>query len=103
MRISVPKIAYTAAVLAGTAYAFMVLRGPEGIPGLMEKRKQVRDYEAKTQQLHREIEQKQQRINRLSENTVEQELEIRQRLKLAKPGEKIYILDGDQSSGTPKK
>ena len=43
--------------------------------------------------MHREIEEKQQRIQRLEQNPAEQEFEIRQRLKLAKPGEKIYIID----------
>jgi cell division protein FtsB len=43
--------------------------------------------------MQREIEEKQERIKRLQENPSEQEFEIRQRLKLAKPGEKIYIID----------
>jgi cell division protein FtsB len=100
MRITAFKAAYAAAVLAGTAYAVMVLRGPSGIPGLLEKRRQIHELEVQTQQLHKDITQKQDRIKRLSDNPTEQEFEIRQRLKLAKPGEKIYILDGDQSSGT---
>jgi cell division protein FtsB len=41
----------------------------------------------------REIEEKQQRIERLQDNPSEQEFEIRQRLKLAKPGEKIFVLE----------
>ncbi len=99
MKVTALKAAYAAAVLAGTAYAVMVLRGPSGIPGLLEKRRLVHEYEQKTQKLHREIEQKQDRIKRLSDNPVEQEFEIRQRLKLAKPGEKIYIIDGVNQNG----
>ena len=94
MRITALKTAYVAAVLAGTAYAFVVLRGPQGIPGLLEKRHLIADYKSKNEKLNREIVQKQDRINRLAGSTVEQEFEIRKRLKLAKPGEKIYILDG---------
>ena len=32
-------------------------------------------------------------IQRLEQNPTEQEFEIRRRLKLAKPGEKIYIIE----------
>jgi cell division protein FtsB len=94
MRISAVKAAYALVVLCGVIYAFVALRGPNGIPGLMDRRREVREYEQVNQQLHREIEEKQQRIDRLRENPTEQEFEIRQRLKFAKPGEKIYIIDG---------
>ena len=93
MKISVVKIAYALIVLCGVLYAFVELRGPNGLPAVLEKRHQVRDYEAGNEQLHREIEQKQERIRRLESDPQEQEIEIRQRLKLAAPGEKIYIID----------
>jgi hypothetical protein len=38
------------------------------------------------------VERKKERIKRLGDNPSEQELEIRRRLKLAHPDEKIYIL-----------
>jgi|SRR5450432_514985 cell division protein FtsB len=93
MKISLVKIAYALIVLCGILYASAVLRGPNGIPGLMAKRQLAHQYEQANQQLHREIAQKQERIERLRDNPAEQELEIRQRLKLARPGEKIYIID----------
>jgi cell division protein FtsB len=93
MKISLVKATYAATVLCGVVYAFVVLQGPNGIPGLMAKRREVRELEQITQKMHREIEEKQQRIQRLEQNPAEQEFEIRQRLKLAKPGEKIYIID----------
>src|ERR1700677_4634863 len=93
MKISVVKTAYALIVLFGILYAFVELRGPNGIPGLLEKRRQVHEYEVNNEQLHREIEQKQERIQRLQTDPQEQEIEIRQRLKLAGPGEKIYIID----------
>jgi len=93
MKIPVVKTAYALIVLCGIVYAFVELRGPNGIPGLLEKRRQVHEYEIGNEQLHREIEQKQDRIQRLQNDPREQEIEIRQRLKLAGPGEKIYIID----------
>jgi cell division protein FtsB len=93
MKISFIKTAYIVTVIGGVVYAFVELRGPAGIPGLMEKRPQAQELERVNQKLHREIEERNQRIQRLEQNPAEQEFEIRQRLKLAKPGEKIYILD----------
>lgn len=93
MRISAVKAAYALIVLCGIVYAFVALRGPNGIPGLIEKRRLVNEYEMSNERLQREIEQKQERIQRLQTDPGEQEIEIRQRLKLAGPGEKVYILD----------
>ena len=96
MKISLVKTAYAIVVLCGMAYAFVVLQGPTGIPGLLAKRKLVHEYELSNQKMQRELEEKQQRIQRLEANPSEQEFEIRQRLKLAKPGEKIYIIDNNK-------
>lgn len=96
MKISLVKTAYAIAVLCGIVYAFFVLQGPNGIPGLLAKRKMVHEYEISNQKMQRELEEKQQRIQRLEANPSEQEFEIRQRLKLAKPGEKIYIIDNNK-------
>ncbi len=93
MKISVVKAVYALIVLCGIVYAFAALRGPAGIPGLLDKRRQVREYEAGNEQLQREIDRKQERIERLRNDPREQEIEIRQRLKLAGPGEKIYIIE----------
>ena len=93
MKIPVIRATYALIVLGGISYAFVELRGPNGMAGLMEKRKQVHEYEVTNEQLHREIEQKQQRIQRLENDPGQQEIEIRQRLKFAGPGEKIYIID----------
>ncbi|HWE53136.1 MAG TPA: septum formation initiator family protein [Bryobacteraceae bacterium] len=93
MKISAGKAAYAIIVLLGIVYAFVTLRGPNGLQGLIEKRQQVHAFETDNEQLRREIEQKQTRIQRLENDPQEQEIEIRQRLKLAAPGEKIYIID----------
>jgi hypothetical protein len=53
----------------------------------------VHELEVSNEQLQKELEQKQQRIQRLENDPREQEIEIRQRLKLAGPGEKIFIID----------
>ena len=99
MRNPVLKVAYAVVVLSCVAYVFVSLEGPNGIPALLSKRRQAAAYEQQNQQILRENVQKEQRIERLENNPIEQEMEIRQRLKLAKPGEKIYIYDENNKSG----
>lgn len=73
-------------------YALFALRGPHGVSGLMEKRRQIEQLEKRNAALQQEIQQRQEHVRRLTDDPGEQELEIRQRLKLVKPGEKIYVL-----------
>jgi len=84
------------AVVLIAGYAVVALGGPRGIPGLIEKRKQVQELEKRNAALAREIEQKRARIGRLRDNETDQELEIRQRLKLVKPDEKVFMLQDQE-------
>ncbi len=93
MKNQATKTVYGAVLLAGIIYAFIELRGPGGISALIQRRRLVEQYEAGNQKLNREIQRQQDRIQRLEQNPAEQEFEIRQRLKFAKPGEKVYILE----------
>jgi cell division protein FtsB len=80
------------AVLLAGSYALVTLRGPKGLPALYEKRTQIREMEKRNQTLTRDIERKREHIRRLADNPGEQELEIRERLKLVRPNEKVYII-----------
>jgi len=51
------------------------------------------EIEKRNAALAQENERTREHIQRLSDNPAEQELEIRQRLKLVHPGEKVYILN----------
>jgi cell division protein FtsB len=90
------KSVYLAAFLAAAGYAFFTLRGPHGIPGLLEKQREIHEMEEKNAKEAREVERMRDHIKRLEVNPSEQELEIRERLKLVKPGERVYI------TGKPK-
>jgi cell division protein FtsB len=97
MRNQALKGIYAIVLVAGIVYAFVELRGPSGIGALMQRRALVSQFEVENQKLNQELQHRQDRIQRLEQNPTEQEFEIRQRLKLAKPGEKIYILEpGDK-------
>ena len=90
MRSSVARLGYAVAVLVAASYAFVTLRG--GIPALIQKQSEIHALEKQNADLAREIEFRRERIQRLREDESEQELEIRQRLKLVRPGEKVFIL-----------
>jgi cell division protein FtsB len=92
MKASLSRFAYAIAVLLVVSYAFFALRGPKGLAGLSEKREQIRELEKRNEDLVKEIERKREHIRRLNENPAEQELEIRERLKLVRPNEKVYII-----------
>ena len=96
MKAPFAQIAYLAAFLAVLSYAFFTLHGPHGIPGLLERQRQIRDMQQRNAELDKEIERKRDHIKRLADSPAQQELEIRERLKLVKPGEKVYIT-GDPS------
>ena len=92
--------------LAG-AYGFITLRGPQGIPGLRDKWREIRKVEEENANLQRENEYRRGRIKKLEQSPSEQELEIRKKLKLLRPGETSFILpdqpkqDGSQSAPPP--
>ena len=96
MKLSFWKIGYAVVLVVGVAYGFAEMRGPNGLSRLMEKRQEIRTLEQQNEALHKEIEAKKNRIGRLMDSPEEQELEIRKRLKLVKPGEKSYIMGDAQ-------
>jgi len=86
------------------AYGYVALQGPQGIPALQEKRREIRRLEEENANLARELQYRQDRIKKLQENPAEQELEVRKDLKLLRPGETSFILPErpkqDQSNGS---
>jgi cell division protein FtsB len=103
MKISLRRAVYSILVLGGIAYGFVSLQGPNGIPALIERRREIRRYEQENAELRRRMAERQERIQRLEKDPGEQEKEIRQRYKLAPPDEKIYILDGPLNQAKPDK
>ncbi|SRR5579871_574306 len=98
MRLSVTKIAAGLVLLA--IYAFIVLQGSQGIPGLMEKQRMIREYEKRNADRVRAIEEQRSRIDRLTDSP---EMSIRERLKLLKPGEKSFVIQDPPAAVPPAK
>jgi len=91
MKSNFTRLAYAIVFLLAAAYALIALSGPRGVHALMEKQAQIQEMERRNAELTRDIERERERIQRLAENPTEQDLEIRERLKLVHPGEKVYI------------
>lgn len=92
MKVPLARFAYTLALLLVAGYALVTLRGPGGLHALSAKRSEIRELEKRNANLAQQIERKRERIRRLADNPAEQELEIRERLKLVRPDEKVYII-----------
>jgi cell division protein FtsB len=74
------------------AYGLAELRGPQGLPALKERWNEIRQLEEENASLQRENDYRRDRIKKLESSPSEQELEIRKKLKLLRPGETSFIL-----------
>jgi cell division protein FtsB len=83
------------------AYALHQLRGPEGLPAVREKWDAIRQLEEQNASLQRENDYRRNRIKKLESSPSEQELEIRKKLKLLRPGETSFILPEQPQHTTP--
>ena len=86
------RVAYSAALIMMAAYGYVSLSGPQGIPALRGKWGEIRQLEEEIANLKRDNQAKKDRIRRLENDPAEQEMEIRKRLKLLRPGETSFIL-----------
>ena len=73
-------------------YGLMELRGPEGLSALRDRWTEIRKLEEENANLQRENDYRRERIKKLEGSVSEQELEIRKKLKLLRPGETSFIL-----------
>jgi cell division protein FtsB len=92
MNLFLRKTGYLVALAIMGAYALVAFRGPNGVPALMEKRRQITVLQEQNATLAAENKRKQDRIEKLEHDRSVQELEIRKRLKLLHPGETQFIL-----------
>jgi cell division protein FtsB len=92
MNPAVKFIAFSALFLLLGAYGYFTLSGPQGIPALMEKRREIRALEEENANIKRENDLKRERIRKLTESVSEQDLEIRKKLKLLHENETEFIL-----------
>lgn len=80
------------------AYAAIMLRGPQGIGALGEKRRTVRQLEEENATLLKQIEDQKKLINKLQHDPGTQERYVRERTGKTRPGDTSFVL-----SDQPKK
>lgn len=102
MNLILRRAGFLAAVGLLGVYALIAFRGPQGVSALTEKRKDIQDLQERNASLVQEIANRRRRIERLRHNKAEQELEIRDKLKLLQPGETSFILPDQPKTETPK-
>jgi len=90
MKAPFTRIFYAIVFLTVVTYAFVAF--PKGMHAWQEKQRQIQEMEKRNAIAAQEVERRKEHIKRLTDNPADQELEIRRRLKLAHPDEKIYIL-----------
>jgi cell division protein FtsB len=90
MKASLTRFVYVLVFLAAVGYAFFAF--PQGMHGWQDKQRQIQEMEKRNGTLARQVERQKEYINRLKNNPAAQELEIRKRLKLLHPEEKVYIM-----------
>jgi cell division protein FtsB len=84
------RLAYSAVILVAGGFAFAHLRGPNGIPALIEKRKAIRSLEEQNESLRKDNERRRLRNKDLQHNPDAQDLEIRKRTEKLKKGETSF-------------
>ena len=91
-RVVARRTGWLAGATVALAYAWMAVRGPQGIETLIEKHREIRGLEEQNAEMVRQNQALRERIVRLEQSDSEQELEIRKQLKLLRPGETTFLL-----------
>ena len=91
-------VAVLAALAGLAAYATIMLRGPQGLSALAEKRHEIRMLEEQNANLRRDIEAKKLRIERLKNDPGTQQVEIQKRLGKVPPGATEFRETGQPST-----
>src|ERR1700733_10192150 len=92
MTSSVRRVLILIAFALMGVYGLRQLRGPDGLPALRETWDEIRQFEEENANILRENDYRRDRIKKLESSPSEQELEIRKKLKLLRPGETSFIL-----------
>ena len=89
MKAPLTRLALLLVFLGAVSYAFVAF--PRGMHSWRERQHIIEEKEKSNTILVQQVERQKERIRRLADDPVEQELEIRKRLKLARPDEKVFI------------
>jgi cell division protein FtsB len=97
MKAVLVRIGYASAVILAAVYLVLTLTGPKGVAALVEKQRRIQAMEKRNAGIARDIELRQQRIQRLRGDQDEQDKVIEERFRYVRPGEKIFMLPGSET------
>ena len=103
MRAAITKWAFSFAFAGVVGYALITLNGPHGVHALREKQDLIEKMQKQNATEAQRIERIKEHIKRLDQDPSEQELEIRERLKLLHPDEKVFITGEPEKRETRKR
>jgi cell division protein FtsB len=92
MNLVVKRVAFSVGVVLIAIYGYFTLSGPRGIPGVMDKRHEIRQLQEKNADLAREIAIKRERIRKLTLSESEQGLQIRRDTQKVQEGDTEFML-----------
>lgn len=84
------RLGLVLAVAGFCIYAVVNLTGPQGIPALLAKWKELREIEATNARLVSEVSDRRDKVRILRESAEAREFEIRKKLQKLREGEKLY-------------
>jgi cell division protein FtsB len=97
------QLGYLAAVAIACVYAFVVLRGPNGIPLVLEKKQQIHEKEKAVKELEQEVNRYQGEIDRLENDQEARDAKVRQDTGKQRAGETTILLPDDNEKAKPKR
>jgi cell division protein FtsB len=90
------QLGYLAAVGVACFYVFVALKGPNGVPAMMEKKEQIERLKQQNDTLRQEIERRRKYIDHLENSDETRERAIREHTHKSKGNETtIYLQDDD--------
>jgi cell division protein FtsB len=100
MSTAIRRLGYAALIVVAGGFAFVHLRGPNGLPALLEKRRVIRDLEEQNSALRADNERRRSRNRDLKEKPDTWDLEIRKRTEKIKENETDFKLPPDAANST---
>ena len=100
MKAPLTRFALLLVFLGAVSYAFVAF--PRGMRSWRDRQHTIEEKEKSNTVLVQQVERQKERIRRLANDPVEQELEIRRRLKLYRPDERVFITGEPENAPASK-
>jgi len=96
------QLGYLAAIAVGCFYVFIVLKGPTGIPAMLERRQQIERMKEENEELKQEIRRRDTSIRHLEQSGEAKERAVREHTHKSKDNETVIYLPEGQATQEKK-